>query len=650
MAAAAFSPQPSRAWSASPSYLWEVPGKPVIVHIALEVVDRLHREVAESFRSLEVRGSEIGGLLLGAVQRSSPFEVSIQGYEIIPSEYKRGPLYQLSPGDLERFEGVLKQRVGAAMQIVGFFRSHTRKGLGLDSEDVAIFNRFFRKRYQVALLAKPFAMKPIAGAIFIREGRSLRSESSYKEFPFQTSTVERRGASAASRKGGVRAASAPASNRRAGRPSAVGRATVIPSESRGGVISCELLAGPAPAAAEPVAAAAHAPVDGALPGGEALQKRRSSGLIWIGSATLTGIVRAVKPICIAPSAKLVASLQAARRICITASAKLATVARRMWIASSGKLAAAVRAATPMWLVGTNGAALVVLSGLLFFPGLSRTKRPEPTTSRNTSALAFHVERSAGEFLLTWNRDADVIHEATHAVLAIADGEWQQSVDLDQAQLRGGGIVYLPSNSDINFQLTVTGREPWQTQSESVRVLRISPWATPERPPALPPNPVPKTTRAANTVALKSSKASEGPGTELAKAANEAAPQADDLTQSSGLATTLDLPDAPGLTSGPQAQQVLSPDNMAAPAETLVSLFQLLVPAPPNIREPRVGGPLALQNPAAAAVRRRHKPVFLLAPFHHLSSAGRADEAKPERAAIRRPQHGPMAVTADESQR
>src|SRR6516165_8362956 len=228
MAATAFSPHLSRARSASPSYLWEVPGMPVIVHVALEVLDRLDREVVESFRSLEAPGAEIGGLLLGAVQGSGPFEVFVESYQLDPSEYKRGPLYKLSPRDLERFEAVLKQRVGVAMQIVGFFRSHTRKGLGLDTEDVAIFNKFFPKQYQVALLAKPFATKLTAGAIFMREGRSLRSESSYKEFHFRTSTVERRGASFASLKGGEKASPAPAANPRAGQPSAVGRATVIP--------------------------------------------------------------------------------------------------------------------------------------------------------------------------------------------------------------------------------------------------------------------------------------------------------------------------------------------------------------------------------------------------------------------------------------
>ena len=130
MTATAVSPQLSPAWGASLSYLWEVPGKPVIVNVALEVVDRLDREVVESFRSLEARGAEIGGLLLGAVQGSSPFEVFIQSYEVVPLEYERGPLYKLSLRDVKRFEGVLEERVGAAMQIVGFLSQPHPQGIG----------------------------------------------------------------------------------------------------------------------------------------------------------------------------------------------------------------------------------------------------------------------------------------------------------------------------------------------------------------------------------------------------------------------------------------------------------------------------------------------------------------------------------------
>jgi hypothetical protein len=578
----------------------------VIVHVALEVVDRLDREVAESFRSLEARGSEIGGLLLGAVRGSRPFEVSIQSYDVVHSEYKRGPLYQLSARDLERFEGVLEQRVGAGMQIVGFFRSHTRKGLGLDTEDVAIFNRFFPKQYQVALLAKPFATKPTAGAIFIREGRYLRSESSYKEFPFRTSTVERRGASVASLKGGERVSPAAASNMRVGQRFAVGRATVTPNASRGGVIvpprqvpGSEAVGPAAPEiAAETLAAPSQAAtaltVTPELQPAASRERQRTPQLTdentgWAVKSKMVGDSEEEANFCEALDELLISPERAAAEPVAAAAHMPVDPESDAGTGWAPPTLVPIQHARPMWIAGASAVALVVLSGLLFFPGLHGTKRPATSSSRNTTTLSFRVERSAGELLLTWNRDADVIHEATRAILAIADGERHQSVDLDSVELRDGRIVYLPSNSEINFQLTVTGRKAWQTRSESVRVLRVPPWATPEPRPASPPKVVPKRTRAANARALMSSKASKGPGAELAKAPNEAGTQADDLAQSSGSATMLELPEAPGLTSDPQAQAFLIPGNMVAPAGAQVSLLQLLVTSPADTPQLRVGG-------------------------------------------------------------
>jgi protein TonB len=204
-------------------------------------------------------------------------------------------------------------------------------------------------------------------------------------------------------------------------------------------------------------------------------------------------------------------------------------------------------------------------------------------------LSFRVERSAGELFLTWNKNADVIHEATHAVLAIADGERHQTVKLDQAQLRHGRIVYLSYNPEINFQLKVTGRRPSQIESEFVRVLRVSPWATPERPPAARPKSVPMRTKAANALAHISPKASEGPGVGRAKPPNGAALEADDLAQNSGSPSALDLPDPPILPFGPQAQALLFPGSMVAPSGIQLSALQLPVIAPPDIPKPRVGG-------------------------------------------------------------
>src|SRR6516165_8251569 len=144
----------------------------------------------------------------------------------------------------------------------------------------------------------------------------------------------------------------------------------------------------------------------------------------------------------------------------------------------------------MWIAGGSAAALIILSGLLVFPGLHRTKRNAPVSSAEASTMALRVERSAGELLLTWNRDSDVIRGATHAVLSIADGERHENVDLDLAQLRNGRIVYSPSSSDIVFQLTVTGKNSGQTQSESVRVLRTRPSPMPDTPATPPSRPIP----------------------------------------------------------------------------------------------------------------------------------------------------------------
>src|SRR5437660_1025392 len=47
--------------SPSAYYLWEFPEKPVSVRLSLDVVDRLERDVLESFRAITARGSEVRG-------------------------------------------------------------------------------------------------------------------------------------------------------------------------------------------------------------------------------------------------------------------------------------------------------------------------------------------------------------------------------------------------------------------------------------------------------------------------------------------------------------------------------------------------------------------------------------------------------------
>ena len=206
--------------SISASFVWEVPQKPVSVQIPLELIDRLEREVVESFRSLTSRGSEIGGLLVGRVAPGLPAAVAIEDYQLVPCDYSRGPLFRLSEADLARFERAIEQRGGpGAARVVGFFRSHTRKGLSLDAEDAAFFQARFRDPHHIALLVRPAATKASVAGIFIWEGDTVHTEASYLEFPFRSADLQP-----------SRTAAEPAPQPTAPKPAA--RAQIVPIASR----------------------------------------------------------------------------------------------------------------------------------------------------------------------------------------------------------------------------------------------------------------------------------------------------------------------------------------------------------------------------------------------------------------------------------
>src|SRR5579883_2070307 len=173
----------------SPAFTWEVPEKPISVRMPFPLIDRMEREVVENFRSLTSRGSEIGGILLGVVAPGSPDLVSIEDYEAIPCDYSRGPLYRLSEADMSRFERAIEQRAEGGLRVVGFFRSHTRKGLSLDAEDLSFLNARFRDAHNVALLVRPFATKASTAGFFIWENGVMQGEASPLEFPFRSSQL-----------------------------------------------------------------------------------------------------------------------------------------------------------------------------------------------------------------------------------------------------------------------------------------------------------------------------------------------------------------------------------------------------------------------------------------------------------------------------
>jgi hypothetical protein len=168
-------------------YVWEIPGKPVSIHIHLDVVDRILAEVMRGFGAVPKRGAEVGGVLLGAIEPGDPTIVRIEDFEPVECEYKRGPSYLFTHEDGAAFEDAVRRwqpEESRDSYAVGFYRSHTRDGLSLAPEDVELMDEYFPSPSHVALVVKPYGTKVSLGGFFVREDGAF-PQTTPLEFPFR---------------------------------------------------------------------------------------------------------------------------------------------------------------------------------------------------------------------------------------------------------------------------------------------------------------------------------------------------------------------------------------------------------------------------------------------------------------------------------
>ncbi len=168
-------------------YVWELPGKPVVIRLHLDVVDRLFAEVMRGFGAVPKRGAEVGGVLLGTIEQGAPAIVVVEDFEPVACDYKRGPSYLFTADDGAAFDDACERwqsDPSRPVYAVGFFRSHTRDGLSLAPEDVELMERYFPSPLHIALLVKPFATKVSIASFFLREDGRFPNAAPL-EFPFR---------------------------------------------------------------------------------------------------------------------------------------------------------------------------------------------------------------------------------------------------------------------------------------------------------------------------------------------------------------------------------------------------------------------------------------------------------------------------------
>ncbi len=168
-------------------YVWQADGKPVIVHLHLDVVDRILAEVMRGFGAVPKRGAEVGGILIGSIEHGDVSIVRIDDFEAVECGYKRGPSYLLSEEDAAEFADAVRRWEPDATRpdyAVGYFRSHTRDGLSLGDEDIDLMDEYFPSPSHVALVIKPYGTKVSLAGFFIREDGRF-PDMTPLEFPFR---------------------------------------------------------------------------------------------------------------------------------------------------------------------------------------------------------------------------------------------------------------------------------------------------------------------------------------------------------------------------------------------------------------------------------------------------------------------------------
>jgi hypothetical protein len=169
-------------------YLWEPAGAAAAVEVGFGLVDRLGPEVMRGFGALPRRGAEVGGILLGTIERHGRPVVRLEDFEAVACGHSRGPSYLLSERELETFAEALAKHQpapGRRRHAVGYYRSHTREALALGDDDTGLLDRLFPHPLAVCLLVKPYATRVSEACIFLRREGRFGTDPASRHFPFR---------------------------------------------------------------------------------------------------------------------------------------------------------------------------------------------------------------------------------------------------------------------------------------------------------------------------------------------------------------------------------------------------------------------------------------------------------------------------------
>src|SRR5579872_2238074 len=159
---------------------WSQASRNFAIHIPPEITGLLATESLIAFKRIPRRGLEIGGILLGRIDRGEDTTTFwIEGFQPIESEHRSGPSYVLSDSDFPRLQAALSNNGTAS---IGIYRSQTRSAqLEVQHHDIDLFARCFESGDALFLMLAPV---PGKAAFFHRADGDLQC---VHEFPLISS-------------------------------------------------------------------------------------------------------------------------------------------------------------------------------------------------------------------------------------------------------------------------------------------------------------------------------------------------------------------------------------------------------------------------------------------------------------------------------
>jgi proteasome lid subunit RPN8/RPN11 len=169
--------------------LWQAAGCEVSVEYSRAVMEQLRLDAVDGFHRLAHGGVEIGGVLFGVRDARSldRCAVKVLAHKALACEYAYGPSFTLSENDRCALERLLllpnAEAELSGMEPVGWYLSHTRSEILLSEKDLELYQRYFSKPWQIALVLRPHRFDPVRAGFFFREpDGAIHAQSSRHEF------------------------------------------------------------------------------------------------------------------------------------------------------------------------------------------------------------------------------------------------------------------------------------------------------------------------------------------------------------------------------------------------------------------------------------------------------------------------------------